>query len=144
MSNHVVPTLQASVICEDVRQEVNGMQSLVGVLSVIPAASVPVGMLKFCLWTRWFNGQGKFKQTARILAPDNKTVIGEAAVEFELQNLNGHATNVHFFAGIQFKEFGLHHVEIALDGKTVVSYPFVIAQTQKKGAAAPAPAPAGA
>lgn len=115
------------------------MQSLVGILSVIPAASLPVGLLKLCLWTRWFNGSGTFKQTARILAPDQKTVIGSAEVNFELQNVNGHATNVHFFTGIQFKEFGLYHVEIALDGKVVVSYPFLVAQAaQKQGAPAKA------
>ena len=33
----MLPDLQSAVICEDVRCEVNGMQTLVGVLSVIPA-----------------------------------------------------------------------------------------------------------
>lgn len=139
MSNPIVPTLQASVICEDVRQEVNSMQSLVGVLSVIPAAAVPVGVLKLCVWSRWCNGTGKFKQSARILAPDNTTVVAEAAVEFELQNVNSQATNVHFFAGLQFKDFGLHHVEVSLDGKVASRYPLMIAKVnQKPGTPAPA------
>ena len=33
----MLPDLQSAVICEDVRCEINGMQTLVGVLSVIPA-----------------------------------------------------------------------------------------------------------
>jgi len=131
MSNQVTPTLQASVICEDVRQEVNNMLSLIGVLSVIPAAKVPVGVLKLCVWSRWTNGSGRFQQEARILAPDNKTVVAEAKVDFELKNVNSHATNVNFFAGVQFKEFGLHHVEILLGGKQVARYPLVIAQVQQ-------------
>jgi hypothetical protein len=136
MSNQV-PTLQASVICEDVRQEVNGMQSLVGVLSVIPAANAPIGVLKLCVWSRWTNGLGKFKQTARILAPDGKTVVVEAAVDFELQNANAQATNVHFFAGVQFKEFGLYHVELSLDGKVAIRYPVAIVKVNQNK---PAPA----
>ena len=120
--------LQASVICEDVRQEVNGMHSLVGVLSVVPAANVPVGLLKLCIWTRWCNGLGKFKQNARIFAPDNTTIVAEVGVDFELQSLEAQATNVNFFAGIQFSEFGVYHVELLLDDKAVVRYPLVVAQ----------------
>lgn len=137
-SKHIVPTLQASVICEDVRQENNGMQSLVGVLNIIPAANVPVGLLKMAIWTRWVGGVGKFKQSARILAPDGSTVLGEAAVDFELQETIGQATNVNFFAGMQFSEFGSYTVEISLNDKVVIHYPFHILQIQQQ----PAPAPA--
>jgi len=107
------------------------MQSLVGVLSAIPAASAPVGVLKLCVWSRWTAGLGKYKQQACILAPDGKTVIVEAAVEFELQNPNAQATNVHFFAGVQFKEFGLHHVEVSLDGVVVTRYPFAVVKVNQ-------------
>ena len=138
-SKQIVPTLQASVICEDVRQENNGMQSLVGVLNVIPAAKVPVGLLKLALWTRWVGGLGAFKQNARILAPDGQTVLGEAAVDFELKDVIGQATNVNFFAGVQFKEFGTYTVEISLGDKVVIHYPFHVLQTQQQAApAAPA------
>ena len=139
------PQLQASVICEDVRQEVNGSQTLVGVLTIIPAAKTPVGVLKLCVWTRWMNGTGKFKQTAKIVAPDQRTVLGEASVDFEMKGGNSQATNVNFFAGLQFKDFGMHHVEVALDGRLVARYPLVVAQTRQQApAAVPAPAPAAA
>jgi hypothetical protein len=138
-SKHIVPTLQASVICEDVRQENNGMQTLVGVLNVIPAANIPVGLLKLAIWTRWIGGVGAFKQSVRILAPDGTTALGEAAVEFEMKDVIGQATNVNFFAGMQFKEFGTYTVEISLDGKEMIHYPFHVLQAQQQ---APAPAPA--
>ena len=135
-SKQIVPTLQASVICEDVRQENNGMQSLVGVLNVIPAAKVPVGLLKLAIWTRWVGGVGAFKQNARILGPDGTTVIGEAAVDFELKDVIGQATNVNFFAGVQFKEFGSYTVEISLGDKVAIHYPFHVLQTQQQAAPA--------
>lgn len=139
MSNqYVVPTLQASVVSEDVRQEVNGMQSLIGVLNVIPAATAPVGLLKLGIWTRWVNGLGKFKQTARILAPNKKTVVMESAVEFELKSLEGQATNVNFFAGVQFPEFGVYQVEITVGGKVAIRYPLTVVQVQQQAPAAAA------
>lgn len=138
-SKQIVPTLQASVICEDVRQENNGMQSLVGVLNVIPAAKVPVGLLKLAIWTRWVGGVGGFKQKARIVAPDGTTVLGEAEVAFELKDAIGQATNVNFFAGVQFNDFGTYKVEIFLGEKEVIHYPFHVVQIQQQQ---PAPAPA--
>ena len=42
-------------------------------------------------------------------------MIAQAEVEFELKEMEGHATNVHYFGGIQFQQFGLHHVEIFLE-----------------------------
>ena len=60
----VSPDLQASLICEDVRQEVNGMQTLVGIINMIPARVLPVAILKLCVWTRWSSGIGRFRQVS--------------------------------------------------------------------------------
>jgi hypothetical protein len=131
----VLPTLQASVVCEDVRQENNGIQSLVGVLSIIPAATVPVNLLKLAIWTRWANGTGKFKQTARILAPDNTTVLASASVDFEMQNIQVPHSNSNIIVGVQFTEFGIYHVEIGLNDNVVIRYPLVVAQFQQPASA---------
>jgi hypothetical protein len=42
----IPPDLQAAVMCEDVRQEMGGGQTLVGVLNVVPAPVVPMGIFK--------------------------------------------------------------------------------------------------
>ncbi|MGA8480166.1 MAG: hypothetical protein WB696_19550, partial [Chthoniobacterales bacterium] len=111
----VLPDLQASVICEDVRQEVNGMQTLVGIINLIPARMLPVALLKLCVWTRWCSGVGRFRQNARILGVDDQHVLAESQIDFELKELEGHVTNVNLFTGVQFQQYGLHHVEIMLD-----------------------------
>jgi hypothetical protein len=54
-----------------------------------------------------------------------------------MQDVIGQATNVHFFAGMQFKEFGTYKVEISLDGKEVIHYPFHVLQVQQPQAPAP-------
>jgi hypothetical protein len=125
-SNNVVPDLQSSVLCEDVRQEVNGMQSLIGVINVVPARALPVGLLKLCVWTRWCGGICKFSQHSRILGVDEAQVIAESHIDFELTELEGHVTNVNLYTGVQFQQFGVHHVEILLDGELVIRYPLPV------------------
>jgi hypothetical protein len=124
----VLPDLQASVICEDVRQEVNGMQTLVGIINLIPARMLPVALLKLCVWTRWCGGFGRFRQNARILGVDDQHVLAESQIDFELKEMEGHVTNVNLFTGVQFQQYGLHHVEIMLDQELRLRYPLPVIQ----------------
>ena len=91
----ILPDLQGCVLCEDVRCEFNGMQTLVGVVNVIPAQLLPVNCLRLCIWSRWCSGSGRFRQKSRIVGADEQQVIAQAEVEFELKEMEGHATNVH-------------------------------------------------
>ena len=124
----VLPDLQASVICEDVRQEVNGMQTLVGIINLIPARMLPVALLKLCVWTRWCSGVGRFRQNARILGVDDQHVLAESQIDFELKELEGHVTNVNLFTGVQFQQYEMHHVEIMLDQELRLRYPLPVIQ----------------
>lgn len=122
----VLPDLQACVVCEDVRQELNGLQSLVGVVNVIPARAVPVGFLKLCVWTRWCSGLGKYYQTSRIIGVDESQVLAESQLGFELKEIEGNVTNVNLFTGVQFQSFGIYSVEILLSGELVIRFPLPV------------------
>src|SRR3954468_23791504 len=98
-SNAILPDLQSCVLCEDVRCEINGMQTLVGVLNVIPATTLPINCFRLCIWSRWCSGSGSFRQKSRIAGVDEQQVLAQAEVQFELKEMEGHATNVHYFAG---------------------------------------------
>ena len=87
------------MLCEDVRCEFNGMQTLVGVLNVIPTPQLPINYMRLCIWSRWCSGSGKFQQRRAIVGVDEHQVIAQAEVEFELKEMEGHATNVHYFGG---------------------------------------------
>jgi len=43
----ILPDLQGCVLCEDVRREFNGMQTLVGVLNVIPTPQLPINVRRY-------------------------------------------------------------------------------------------------
>lgn len=122
----MTPDCQGCVLCEDVRQEVNGMQTLVGVVNVVPAPKMPVTFFKLCVWTRWCGGNGHFEQKTRIMAPDEERVVGEASIHFQLREVENHATNVHAFGGLQVQEYGVHHVEVLLDGALRIRFPFSV------------------
>jgi hypothetical protein len=131
----ILPDLQSCVLCEDVRCEINGMQTLVGVINVIPAPSLPINCMRLCIWSRWCSGSGKFRQKSRIIGVDEQQVLAQAEVEFELKEMESHATNVHYFGGVQFQQFGLHHVEIFLENELRLRFPLpviriALAQTQ--------------
>ncbi len=126
------PDLQGAVLCEDVRHEFNGMQTLVGVLNVIPTPSLPINYMRLCIWSRWCSGSGKFRQKSRIVGVDEQQVVAQAEVEFELKEMEGHATNVHYFGGVQFQQFGLHHVEIFLGDQLRLRFPLPVIQIVAK------------
>ncbi|MBU3666246.1 MAG: hypothetical protein FGM15_10290 [Chthoniobacterales bacterium] len=132
----IAPDLQSVILCEDVRTEVSGSQSLVGVIGAIPAPQLPIGFFKLCLWTRWCGGIGKFHQDSRFLDPEDE-VVAEAGIDFELREIEGSATNVHFFGGVQVKSFGVHHVEIRLDGDLRMRFPVPVVRVTHNPAGPP-------
>ena len=120
----MIPDLQASFACEDVRVEASGAHTIVGVVNFIGAPALPIQVIKLCIWTRWSSGVGQFEQVTRLLAPDEETLLAPPAVtQFHLGNEESHTTNVNIFGGLQFKEAGAHHVEILLDGELKLHFP---------------------
>ncbi|MEI7864064.1 MAG: hypothetical protein WCI38_01740 [Chthoniobacterales bacterium] len=132
----VLPDLQSAILCEDVRTEVSGTQTLVGVIGAIPAPQLPIGFFKLCLWARWCGGVGQFHQRSRFLDPEDQ-VVAEAGIDFALREIDGSATNVHFFGGVQIKSFGVHHVEISLDDDMRMRFPVPVVQVTTPQPGAP-------
>lgn len=134
MSNSaILPDLQAAILCEDVRAELSGQQTLVGVIGAIPSPSLPIGFFKLCLWTRWCGGSGDFMQKCLIYDPEEDQAIAEAEIPFSLSDLGAHATNVHFFGGVQFQKYGTYHVEIQLDDEIRLRIPLPVVKVEQGG-----------
>lgn len=119
----MIPDLQASFACEDVRVEASGAHTIVGILNFIGAPTLPIQVIKLCIWTRWSSGVGQFEQVTRLIGPDEETVLAAATTQFHLGNEESHTTNVNIFGGLQFTQVGAHHVEIILDGELKLRYP---------------------
>ncbi len=126
MSEKIQPDLQTCLLCEDVRQELNGNFLLVGVLGVITVPALPVTAMKLLLFTRWCCGTGTFRNTYRIVLPDNTSVIASSSGAFELANVEDHLTQVTLFANIQFQQPGTHWVEALVDDTLKLRFPLVV------------------
>ena len=69
-ATRILPDLQCSLLCEDIRQEVTGNLILIGVLQLIRVPQLPVTAFKICVVNRWTAGVGQFTESFRLLAPD--------------------------------------------------------------------------
>src|ERR1041385_8961714 len=142
----ILPDLQCSLLCEEVRQEVTGNFFLVGVINFIRVPQVPVVAFKLALFNRWTAGIGQFTETARLIAPDQTTVLRKGEVKFILQDAALHATNVTLFSQVEFRTAGTYYVEVLVDDVMKLRYPVPVLlapPNQQQGGQPPQPAAGG-
>jgi uncharacterized protein DUF6941 len=125
----ILPDLQSSLMCEEVRQEANGNFFLIGVISFIRVPQLPVVAFKLSVFNRWTAGVGRFVETSRFIAPDQTTVLRKGAVKFALPDAGQHATNVTVFAQVEFKTAGTYYVEVLVDDVMKLRYPVPVIVT---------------
>jgi hypothetical protein len=142
-ATRILPDLQSSLLCEEVRQEANGNFFLVGVINVIRVPQLPVVAFKLSVFNRWTAGVGQFVESSRFIAPDQTTVLRKGEVKFDLQDAGLHATNVTVFGQVEFKTAGTYYVEVLVDDVMKLRYPVsVIVAPPPKQPPAPAAPPA--
>ena len=129
----MIPDLQSSLICDDVRQERNGKFMLIGLFDVIHADKLPMSFAKMCLVTRWCSGEGTFTQRSRIIHPDQQTILAEGQnVQVQLSSSEAAATSVEVFMNISFPASGTYWVEILLEGDLKIRYPLRVHLTERR------------
>ncbi len=134
----ILPDLQCSLLCEDVRQEASGNFILIGVIGLVRVPQVPVTAFKLCIFDRWTAGVGTFNESVRLIAPDQTTVLRQGKVKFTLQDASQHATNVTIFAQLEFRAAGVYFVEVLVDDVMKLRFPLpVMVVTPPPGAAPP-------
>lgn len=119
----ILPDLQCSLLCEEIRQEINGNIILIGVVNFLRVPQLPVVALKLSVFNRWTAGVGQFTETVRLVAPDQTTLLRKGEVKFALQDAALHATNVTLFGQVEFKTAGTYYVEVLVDDVMKLRYP---------------------
>jgi hypothetical protein len=140
-ATRILPDLQCSLMCEEVRQEANGNFFLIGVINFIRVPQLPVVAFKLSVFTRWTAGLGQFVETTRFIAPDQTTVLRKGEVKFALQDANLHATNVTVFSQVEFKVAGAYFVEVLVDDVMKLRYPVPVIVTPPPNQQPAPPAP---
>jgi len=122
-ATRILPDLQCSLLCEEVRQEVNGNLFLIGVVNVIRLPQLPVVLGRICIFNRWTAGIGQFHESVRLVGPDQTTVISKGEMKFELRDPAMSATNVMFFGQVKLETAGTYYVEVLVDDVMKLRYP---------------------
>jgi hypothetical protein len=133
-ATRILPDLQCSLLCEDIRQEATGNFILVGILNFVRVPQLPVTAFKICVFNRWTAGVGQFTESIRLLAPDQTTVLRKGEVKFALQDANHSATNVTVLGQVEFASPGVYFVEVLVDDVMKLRYPLPIVLVPPQGA----------
>jgi hypothetical protein len=106
--------LHYTIMCEDVRLEVNQKLSLMGLFYGIQVPQLPVTLLKMVILNHW-SGEGQYLSEVRILTPDRVQPIAVSPPSpFEIP-VNGFADNVTIFANVSFPSSGNYVVQTLIN-----------------------------
>ena len=122
----ILPDLQCSLVCEDVRQETTGNFILIGVINFIRVPQVPVVAFRLTVFNRWTAGLGSFTEAVRLIAPDQTTVLRKGEMKFKLQDAAHSATNVTLLQQVEFKAPGVYFIEVLVDDVMKLRYPLPV------------------
>ena len=144
-AERILPDLQCSLMCEEIRREANGNFFIIGIIDYLRVPQVPVAAFALSIFNRWTAGVGQFTESTRLIAPDQSTVLQKSAVRFELKDPSLHSTNVTVFRQVEFKVAGTYYVEVLVDDVMKLRYPvplMVVPPPQNPAAQAPPETPA--
>ena len=122
----ILPDLQCSLLCEDVRQETSGNFIVIGIIGYINVPQLPVTAFKLCVFNRWTAGIGQFTESVRLIAPDGTTVQRQSQVKFQLQDPTHNATNVTLFGQVKLDIAGTYYMEVLVDEVMKLRFPIPV------------------
>ena len=102
--------LHYTIMCEDVRVEINHKLSLMGIFYAIQVPQLPVTLLKLVILNHW-SGEGQFLSEVRILTPDRSQPVAVSAPSPFQVPADGFSDNVTVFANITFPAAGNYVVQ---------------------------------
>ena len=139
-ATRILPDLQCSLLCEEIRQEVTGNFILLGIIAYVRVPQLPVTALKLCVFNRWTAGLGEFTETVRLIAPD-ETQLRQSQVRFALKEATHNATNVTLLQQVEFKTAGTYYVEVLVDDVMKLRFPVPVVVAQPPPGQPRPPAP---
>jgi len=106
--------LHYTIICEDVRLEVNNKLSLMGLFYAIQVPQLPITLLKLVILNHW-SGKGQYLSEVRILTPDRSQPVAVSPPSAFQVPPEGFADNVTIFANINFTAAGNYIVQTLIN-----------------------------
>jgi len=125
-STSIKPRLSYTLLCDDVRQEMGGKFSLMGLFESISSHSFPALHNRFAIMNEWTGGKGEFTVRIRLLTPDQTQVISESETKLTLFNETQRHRDISIRYNTTFKVPGTYWIETLLDGERVGMTPLLL------------------
>jgi len=132
MGEKTRPGFNFTLLCDDVRQEVGGKISLMGLFENIYATQFPAIQTRLAIINEWSEGVGEFDVLLRILSPDRKTILRETQSRLRLTNARYKHRDISIHLNIEFREPGTYWIENYIDGILVNSAPLPVLLVKEK------------
>lgn len=128
----IKPALTYTLFCDDVRQELGGKFSLMGLFESISSLTFPALHARFAVVNEWRGGRGDFKAKIRLLGPDRKTVLSESESRFSLFNEAQRHRDISIRLNTAFTVPGTYWIELLLDDEQSALIPLPVQQLHQQ------------
>ncbi len=122
----IKPRLSYTILCDDVRQEMGGKVSLMGLFENIYANVFPAVHPRFAIVNEWTGGRGEFTVKMRLLTPDHEQSISESEVAITLFSETQRHRDISIRFNTSFAVPGTYWIETLLDGERVGLVPLTL------------------
>ena len=122
----ILPDLQCSLLCEEVRQESNGNFFLIGIMDVIRVPHLPVTAKSLTVFNRWTAGLGQFTEAVRWIRPGDTEPPRRSEIKFSMPDPGVSATTVSLFSNVELTVPGSYVVEVSVDDVLKMRYPVAV------------------
>lgn len=124
----IKPTLSYTLLCDDVRQELGGKFSLMGLFETIYSGSFPAIHPRFAIVNEWTGGKGEFLSRIRLLGPDKEQVLSESESRLVLYSETQRHRDIAVRFNTTFPAPGTYWVETLLDNERISMVPLAVQQ----------------
>jgi hypothetical protein len=131
-ADKTTPKLNFTLLCDDVRQELGGKYSLMGLFESIFAGAFPATHRRFAIVSEWSGGKGEFSVRTRLLAPDREQVLSESETKLVLFNELQRHRDISVRFDTTFRTPGAYWIETLLDGKQAGMTPLTVQMTGRE------------
>jgi len=125
-NNSRKPKLSFTILCDDVRQELGGKFSLMGLFEGISASSFPVVHPRFVILNEWTGGIGEYAVRIRLLSPNREQVLSESESTLVLFQETQRHRDLSVRYNTVFTSPGTYWLEVLVEGEQAALLPLPV------------------
>ena len=118
-STKIIPRLSYTLLCDDVRQELGGKFSLMGLFESIYANVFPAVHPRFAIVNELTGGKGEFTVKIKLLSPNKEEVLSESETKISLFGETQRHRDISVRFNSTFSAPGTYWIETLVDGRRI-------------------------